>query len=592
MSFHTKRLAVAAAITTIGALAIPAASGAAVTPVVDGTTLTVTSNQDADTIAIATAGGVLTVNGTATGLAANEQAVIRVNAGDGNDTVDASALTAANYNSLDVSGGNGDDLVTGGADTDIIAGDAGDDRLLGFRGGDEVAGGDGNDTMVWNNGDGTDSNDGDGGNDEVVVNGAPTQNDMLTAAPGAEPGRVLFQRTNLGTFSIDLSAERLTVNGLGGNDQFGNDGIVPPGLAGRTSLTLNGDSGVDFLIGGDGADVVNGGEGNDALFGGPGDDRLTGDRGTDSHDGEAGDDTAVWNNGDGSDQVVGDAGFDTAEVNGSPSAATGDDFRIEPNGENAVFSRANLVPFTIGLSADTEAVAVNGGTGNDELFVFPGLARMFVVADGGSGNDILTGAEEADTFLGGSGADFISPGAGSDLADGGTDDDEVLARDDTGDLVRGGPGADFAETDSIHVDQTTEVERHDATPLPEPPAPDAKALLPEVGEPTVARKGRRLSARVPLTCPAAEAGGCDVTLTLETARAIRVGPVRAPLVLGTGTADLQPGQAITVKVPLARGAAGLAKGGKLAARLRVFSADAAGNLVAGKAVVDLRIPKR
>ena len=86
--------------------------------------------------------------------------------------------------------------------------------------------------MVWNNGDGTDSNDGDGGNDEVVVNGAPTQNDMFTAAPGAEPGRVLFERTNLNTFSIDLSAERLTVNGLGGNDQFGNDGVVPPGLAG------------------------------------------------------------------------------------------------------------------------------------------------------------------------------------------------------------------------------------------------------------------------------------------------------------------------------------------------------------------------
>ena len=56
MSFLPKRLTVAAAITTIGALAIPAASGAAVTPVVDGTVLTVTSNQDADTIAIADRG--------------------------------------------------------------------------------------------------------------------------------------------------------------------------------------------------------------------------------------------------------------------------------------------------------------------------------------------------------------------------------------------------------------------------------------------------------------------------------------------------------------------------------------------------------
>ena len=108
----------------------------------------------------------------------------------------------------------------------------------------------------------------------------------------------------------------------------------------------------------------------------------------------------------------------------------------------------------------------------------------------------------------------------------------------------------------------------------------------------MARKGRRLTARVPLTCPAAESGGCQATVVLETARAIRIGPVRAPLVLGTGTGNLEPGQATTVEVPLARGTADLAKRRKLAAQLRVFSADATGNLVAGKAVVDLRIPKR
>src|SRR5688572_4074446 len=107
MSFFPKRLSIAAAIAALGALAIPATSNAAVTPVVENTTLTITSNQDSDTIAIGVAGGILTVNGTATGLAANEQAIIRVAAGDGDDTVDASALAAADYNSLDVSGGNG-----------------------------------------------------------------------------------------------------------------------------------------------------------------------------------------------------------------------------------------------------------------------------------------------------------------------------------------------------------------------------------------------------------------------------------------------------------------------------------------------------
>ncbi len=409
--------------------------------------------------------------------------------------------------------------------------------------------------------------------------------------PAPRPGQVQFRRLNLNQFTITLSAERLTVNGLGGGDVFGNDGVVPPGLAGRTILTLNGDSGQDILTGGDGADAINGGDGADALRGGPGDDRVTGDRGADDHEGGEGDDTLVWNNGDGSDLIAGEAGFDTAEVNGSPTG--GDSFTLEPNGADARFQRTNIVPFTLNLAADTEAVAANGGTGNDELVVSPGLSRMFVAADGGSGNDVLQGGDEADTFLGGSGNDLVAPGAGSDLADGGTDDDQLLTRDDTGDLVRGGPGTDSAQTDSVQVDQTTEVEAHDATPLPEPdPAPDAKALLPEVGGPTIAGKGRRLTARLPLTCPAAEAGGCQATVVLETARAIRLGPVRAPLVLGTGTADLQPGQSATVRVPLARGTAGLAKRGRLAARLRIFSADAAGNLVAGRAVVGLRIPKR
>ena len=586
-----KRLALAAAVTTIGALAVPAASSAAVTPVVDGTTLTVNSNQDSDTITIATAGGVLTVNGQATGLAANEQAVIRVNGGDGDDTVDASALAADQYGELNLSGGNGDDLITGGADVDFLFGDANDDRIIGFKGGDGVFGGDGNDVMVWNNGDGTDGNEGGNGNDEVVVNGAPNAADLLTAAPGAQATEVVFRRLNLNTFSITMTAERLTVNGLGGGDVFGNDGVVPPGLAGRTSITLNGDSGQDILTGGDGADAINGGDGVDALRGGPGDDRLTGDRGADDHRGDDGDDTLVWNNGDGSDVMEGSAGFDTAEVNGSPTA--GDAFTLEPNGAEATFRRTNIVPFTIALTADTEALAANGGTGNDQLVVSPGLARMFVAADGGSGNDVLTGAEEADTFLGGSGNDNIDPGAGGDLADGGIDDDQLFTRDETGDLVRGGPGIDVAQTDSTIVDQTSEVEIHDATPLPEaPPAPDRQALLPEVGGITVAGRGRRLTARVPLTCPAAEEGGCTTTVTLETARAVRLGDVRAPLVLGTATVDLDPGQSSVARVRLARGTASLAKGGKLAARVRVASFDAALNLVAGKANVDLRIAKR
>jgi Ca2+-binding RTX toxin-like protein len=583
-SFHN-RLALTVALATIGALAIPAAAGATVTSDVTDNALTVTSDGAADTISLATAGGFITVNGAPTTLQANDNAQIIVNAGGGNDTVDASTLAAANYAGLSINGGDGDDLLTGGADNDDLNGDAGDDRLIGSRGGDDVSGGDGNDTMVWNNGDGTDVNDGDAGNDEVEVNGAPTVGDEFIAKPGTQPGRVQFNRTNLGQFGIDFSAERLTVNGLGGGDIFAPDPVAPTGLAGLTSLTLNGGTGADTLTGGDGADVVNGGDSGDILDGGAGDDRVVGDRGSDTHRGGEGDDVLVWNNGDGSDDNVGGNGFDRVEVNGSATA--GDAFTLAPDGAEARFERTNLVPFQLGISDGTEVVAVNGGGGNDQFAVSPGLAGLLVAADGGSGNDQLVGSEEADSFLGGSGNDSLTPGGGSDLADGGVDDDQLFTRDRVGDLVRGGAGTDEAQTDAINVDVITDVEELDATP-----SADTTGLAPKLGEVSLARKGGKLIAKVAVSCPEAETGGCRTTVTLETAKAVRLGKVRAVLVLGSKTVDLDPGQRATVRVRLARGAAELAKRGKLPARVRLASSDAAGNLATQSARVGLRIPHR
>ncbi len=590
MTLSPKRLALSAVLAAIGALTIPAAAGATVTSDVNNNVLTVNSDDAADTITLTAAGGVLTVNGTATTLQANDNAQIVVNANGGNDIVDASALAAANYGSLMVNGGAGDDLVTGGIDQDNLKGDPGDDRLIGFKGGDTVSGGDGNDAMVWNQGDGTDTNDGDLGNDEVEVNGNPTATDAFTAKPDA--GRVQFNRANPGAFGIDFTAERLTVNGLGGNDSFAPDPAVPAGLAALTSITLNGGTGSDSLAGGDGADVVNGGDGNDTVEGGPGNDRLVGDRGADDAVGDDGDDALVWNNGDGSDTNEGDAGFDSVVVNGSPAA--GDSFTLRPVGPDAQFDRTNLVPFTLAIHDGTEAVAVNGGGGNEEFAVSPGLAQMVVTANGDAGNDTLTGSEEADSFFGDSGNDTLNPGPGSDLADGGVDDDQLVSRDGVGDLVRGGAGMDSARTDSVNVDATSGIEALDATPLPGPPAPpppgDTKALPPELGKVKVTRKHRKLVARVPVSCPAAESGGCRTTLTLETAKAVRLGNVRAVLVLGSKSVDLDPGHEATVRVRLARGAAGLAKHGKLPARVRVTSSDAAGNVAQQAVPVGIRIP--
>jgi Ca2+-binding RTX toxin-like protein len=560
------------------ALAAPTTAKAAVTINVNGDTLTVTSDQEADTITLAAAGGLITVNRQATTLAANDNANIVVNAGDGADTVDATALANADYSALTVNGGKGDDFLTGGSDNDHLRGDGGNDRVVGFKGNDDLEGGDGNDVLVWNNGDNTDVVDGEAGADEVEINGAPTAGDIFTAAPNA--GRVLFTRTNLVPFTVDFSAERLTVNGLGGDDTF--NGAA--GLAPLTLLSLNGGSGDDSLSSGDGPDLVTGGDGDDKLDGSGGDDRIVGDRGSDRLSGGDGDDALVWNNGDGSDTADGNAGFDHVEINGSPAA--GDAFTVRPNGARAVIARTNLVQFTVDFAA--EALTVNGGGGDDQLAISPGLASLLVAANGESGNDSLTGAEEADSLVGGSGNDTLTGGGGSDSLDGQDGDDRLLTRDGQGDFVRGGTGNDSAQTDAITVDAIDGVETIDATPPP--PAPDTTALLPILGQITVVRSHGHRIARAPLSCPAAETGGCRTTVTLTTARTVRLGRVRAVLVLGSRSVNLRGGQRLTLSIPLANGVATLARHGRLSTRVRLATRDAAGNAASRQVAANLRIP--
>jgi Ca2+-binding RTX toxin-like protein len=622
MNSLTKRVMLVAVLATIALLSAAGSAGATVEPpVVTNDNLTVTSDAAGDTITLTVANGFIAVNGTVTTLPADTNAQIVVNSGGGNDTVDATALAATNYNTLTINGGEGDDLLTAGARNDLLEGGPGEDRVIGFKGNDVLHGDDGNDVLVWNNGDATDRDEGGNGVDEVEVNGSPTGDDHFNAKPDAEkPGFVFFERSNLVKFSIESQAERLTVNGLGGVDQFFPDPAVPTGLAGLTSLTLNGGSAFDRLVGGDGADQINGGTGADELFGGEGadqinggeesdriegeggDDRIVGGTGSDSLEADAGDDTIVWNNGDGSDPVnEGGSGFDRVEVNGSATA--GDATQFVANATEASFVRTNLVAFTLEIAPDNEVLAFNGGGGNDTFKVIDEGSAMTVAADGGAGNDELIGAGEADSYFGGSGNDLLTGGTGNDVLDGQEGDDRLLARDGVGDLVRGGTGDDSAQTDRITVDAVDGVETLEATPAPVPtpgppptvppePRADTVALLPTVGRFSVTRSHGKLIARAPVTCPVAEAGGCRAAITLETAKALQLGKVNAVLVLGSTDVSLAPGQSKTVPVRVNGGAAALARKGKLATRVQVSSSDAAGNTAARSVAVGLRIPRR
>ena len=633
MSPFRARAALGAAVALLGcASALPTAADAAVTSTVDGAGLHITSDDQSDAITLAKAGGVITINGTATTQPASINTAITVDAGGGNDVVDASALIATDYATLTVHGGNGNDTLTGGANGDALAGDAGDDRLVGFKNPatspDVLEGGAGDDAIVWNNGDGTDIADGGGDFDFVEVNGS-SGDDEFTIAPGATAGHVQFNRISLngataGNFGIDSTTiEQLTVNGLGGNDRVtgaaGLAALLPKGLA---------------LNGGDGNDVLTGGDTNDAIDGGSGNDLLTGFKGLDTIFGDDGNDTSVWNNGDGSDLFDGGDGIDEQIVNGSP---TGDDeFTIAPGdiAGHVQFNRISLngAPAgNFGIESTTiEQLTVNGLGGDDRATGAVGLAAVLpaLALNGGDGNDVLTGGDGADAIDGGAGDDNLSGGAGNDtltsgggldLLDGGAGDDMFNARDGDGDAVRGGAGTDSATTDATTIDAVAGVENLDATPIvapvtPAPPAAtvvpaavnveaaqvsgiaappaDIRAHAPSLGAVTVTRHGSALTARLRVSCPAAEAGGCATTLTVATRHAVKLGDAKVVAVLGSAKVKLAGGHAATVSIRLASATARLATVGKLATTVSVVSRDAAGNVATASAARTLLLPKR
>jgi Ca2+-binding RTX toxin-like protein len=592
MSRSPKLAALGAGLATCVALVLPGAASAEVQPpVVEGKKVTITSTgNSADTIKLSVLEGNIAVGETKTTLVANAEAEIFVSAGEGDDVVDASALSKTNYKLSILHGDAGNDLVTGGESADELLGDAGNDQLTGFKGGDTDRGGEGADVMVWNNGDGSDVNDGEAGADETQVNGATTAGDVFDFKPTGAPEQVLFERSNLVSFTITLKAERLTMNGGGGEDTIAPDAAAPTGMAAtKTIVTINGGNANDILTGGDGADLINGGDDADTISGGPGNDRLTGDRGGDNDSGQAGDDVMIWNNGDGTDTNDGGPGFDRSEANGSP--AEGDAFKLAPVANGATFERTNLVPFAIKLTGPeanggVEAFSPNGLGGDDSFAASAGLQNLVVIANGDAGNDTLTGAEEPDSYFGGSGNDTLNTGAGADLADGGEGDDKLLARDNTGDLVRGGAGNDSAQTDATTVDAVNGVEKLDATRVA-----TGKGLLPRVGKVAVKKSGKSYIARVPLVCPANVKGGCRTTLTLETAKPARLGSIKAIVVLGSKTVKVRAGKKAIAAIRLSPAVAKIAKRGKIASRLRISSSDAAGNTAVRTAVVNLRLSK-
>ncbi|MFD4530301.1 calcium-binding protein [Streptomyces sp. NPDC058470] len=179
-------------------------------------------------------------------------ATLKVDLGDGNDTVAYTNKTEQNYNFASIDLGTGNDTLTeaSGLNGNYVDGGAGNDTLA--VGEVSVAmGGDGNDTI--HAGDGTLAL-GNKGNDTIFSTGfvdGGVGNDVISGGAGGQ-----------------------SLNGGDGADKIsggtGNDHLY----GGKGNDTLYGNSGKDTLYGNSGNDKLYGGPGTDTLSGGPGTDTL------------------------------------------------------------------------------------------------------------------------------------------------------------------------------------------------------------------------------------------------------------------------------------------------------------------------------
>ena len=174
-----------------------------------------------------------------------------INGQGGHDTI-AGSVGLVGLISLDMDGGEGNDLLIGGDGVDVLRGGAGNDTLVGGAGNDIKLGESGDDLFIWNNGDGSDLLEGGDDDDTIEVNGDDAAGDNFSITPNGN--RVRFQRNNLALFQLDIgTTEDLKVRGQSGDDEIAGSA----GLSGLIEIEY---------VGGSGADVHSASDANDRFF--------------------------------------------------------------------------------------------------------------------------------------------------------------------------------------------------------------------------------------------------------------------------------------------------------------------------------------
>lgn len=305
--------------------------------------------------------------------------------------------------------------------------------------------------------------------DSLVVIGNNAANDIVVSADESGTVRVFNNGQEVAINASFGSATRgslksIVVDAKGGDDTVTLDRSLNSldaqgNLAAAPNATLLGGNGNDtltpliggFLGGVIGAPIV----GNVVMDGGNGNDFLDSGFGNDLMFGGNGDDTLRWLPGTLIDTFEGGNGNDTAIVVGN-GRDQGDAFVLSAGNlpGRVLFQRTNLVPFFIDIGT-TENVVMQTQSGDDSITVndLTGTSVRRVTADGGVGNDTITGVDQQArrvvmTLLGGDGDDVLIGGAGNDLVDGGAGNDFVAGGSGL-DVLLGGDGDDTLDDGGV-----------------------------------------------------------------------------------------------------------------------------------------------
>ena len=199
----------------------------------------------------------------------------------------------------------------------------------------------------------------------------------------------------------------------------GNHNVTVPPLVLMSDVSYTGGDGNDRFTGGGFNDVIDGGKGNDTLKGGDGDDTIAG--------------------GAGADYLSGGDGNDTLDYTGDTAGVT-----------------VNLLTTADGVGGDADGDMydntfenIEGGSGNDTL-TGDDNANVLI---GGDGNDTINGGDNDDVIAGGAGADIMSGGGGIDTLDYSSDTSSGVTISLLGNDPGNGIGGDAQDDD---IDNTFE----------------------------------------------------------------------------------------------------------------------------------------